>query len=172
MAMRSDRYNAREAEPKWQETWPERGTFQTRNEDPRPKYYVLEMFPYGLGPFTWGTSAITRWATSSPASCVRADQRPAPDGMGRLRHARRKCRRKTSPIPANGPTPIPRPCASSCKGHGPFRSIGRGKSRPATPAYYKHQRMFLDMLTRSRSISKKPRSIGIQWIRPFSPTNR
>jgi leucyl-tRNA synthetase len=46
---RPDRYNAREAEPRWQKIWAERGIFATRNDDPRPKYYVLEMFPYPSG---------------------------------------------------------------------------------------------------------------------------
>src|SRR5438552_8229418 len=39
----SDRYNAREAEARWQKTWDQRGIFKTANDDPRPKYYVLEM---------------------------------------------------------------------------------------------------------------------------------
>jgi leucyl-tRNA synthetase len=47
--MFSDRYNPREAEPKWQKTWEERQTFAADNNDPRPKYYVLEMFPYPSG---------------------------------------------------------------------------------------------------------------------------
>jgi leucyl-tRNA synthetase len=47
--MRSERYNAKEAEPKWQAVWDARGLFETRNDDPRPKYYVLEMFPYPSG---------------------------------------------------------------------------------------------------------------------------
>ncbi|MFT0859982.1 leucine--tRNA ligase [Ancylobacter sp. G4_0304] len=47
--MSTERYNAREAEPRWQKIWDERGIFRTRNDDPRPKYYVLEMFPYPSG---------------------------------------------------------------------------------------------------------------------------
>jgi leucyl-tRNA synthetase len=47
--MTSDRYNAAEAEPRWQKVWDERAIFATRNDDPRPKYYVLEMFPYPSG---------------------------------------------------------------------------------------------------------------------------
>jgi leucyl-tRNA synthetase len=43
------RYNAREAEQKWQQTWDAAETFRTLNDDPRPKYYVLEMFPYPSG---------------------------------------------------------------------------------------------------------------------------
>src|SRR5215467_4835890 len=47
--MASERYNAREAEPRWQEAWDDAGIFATRNDDPRPKHYVLEMFPYPSG---------------------------------------------------------------------------------------------------------------------------
>ncbi len=46
---KNDRYNARAAEARWQKTWAERGIFATKNDDPRPKYYVLEMFPYPSG---------------------------------------------------------------------------------------------------------------------------
>ncbi|MEO3434918.1 leucine--tRNA ligase [Inquilinus sp. CAU 1745] len=43
------RYNFRETEAKWQAEWARRGSF-TATEDPgRPKYYVLEMFPYPSG---------------------------------------------------------------------------------------------------------------------------
>jgi leucyl-tRNA synthetase len=47
--MTTERYNAREAEPRWQSVWAERAIFETRNDDPRPRYYVLEMFPYPSG---------------------------------------------------------------------------------------------------------------------------
>jgi len=43
------RYNFREAEARWQEVWRERGTFMVKTEPGRPKYYVLEMFPYPSG---------------------------------------------------------------------------------------------------------------------------
>src|SRR5579859_7792135 len=46
---KNERYNASEAEKRWQRVWDERGIFATRNDDPRPKYYVLEMFPYPSG---------------------------------------------------------------------------------------------------------------------------
>ena len=47
--MSSERYNAREAEPRWQRQWDEQAIFASKNDDPRPKYYVLEMFPYPSG---------------------------------------------------------------------------------------------------------------------------
>src|SRR5271156_2560855 len=47
--MRPERYNVRESEPKWQRAWADAQIFKTHNDDPRPKYYVLEMFPYPSG---------------------------------------------------------------------------------------------------------------------------
>jgi leucyl-tRNA synthetase len=68
--MTPDRYNAREAEPRWQKVWDARGIYATANDPPSrqsasadaparplagrspgeaPKYYVLEMFPYPSG---------------------------------------------------------------------------------------------------------------------------
>ena len=47
--MRTERYNAREAERKWQQVWDTKELYRTKNDDPAPKYYVLEMFPYPSG---------------------------------------------------------------------------------------------------------------------------
>src|ERR1700674_1408770 len=49
LSMRPERYNVRESEPKWQKIWSDRNVFAMRATDPRPKYYVLEMFPYPSG---------------------------------------------------------------------------------------------------------------------------
>ncbi|MDI3469565.1 MAG: Leucyl-tRNA synthetase [Pseudolabrys sp.] len=48
-SQKNERYNAREAEQRWQKAWAQAGIFATKNDDPRPKYYVLEMFPYPSG---------------------------------------------------------------------------------------------------------------------------
>ncbi|MDR7030038.1 leucine--tRNA ligase [Rhizobium rosettiformans] len=47
--MATERYNPRDAEPRWQAKWAEDKVFETDNADPREKYYVLEMFPYPSG---------------------------------------------------------------------------------------------------------------------------
>jgi len=47
--MATERYNPKEVEARWQAAWAENGIFETKNDDPRPKYYVLEMFPYPSG---------------------------------------------------------------------------------------------------------------------------
>ncbi len=43
------RYNAKVTEEKWQTIWRERDSFRAATDPSRPKYYVLEMFPYPSG---------------------------------------------------------------------------------------------------------------------------
>ena len=43
------RYNAKESEKHWQQEWDARGLFATPSQSDKPKYYVLEMFPYPSG---------------------------------------------------------------------------------------------------------------------------
>jgi len=42
-------YNFREIEKKWQKFWKENKTFKAYNNSEKPKYYVLDMFPYPSG---------------------------------------------------------------------------------------------------------------------------
>ncbi|MEM6711572.1 MAG: leucine--tRNA ligase [Pseudomonadota bacterium] len=46
---KAERYNPQTVEPHWREKWDEANVFVTPNDDSRPKYYVLEMFPYPSG---------------------------------------------------------------------------------------------------------------------------
>ncbi len=46
---RKPRYDFRDAEARWQREWEERGCFHAEADPSRPKYYVLEMFPYPSG---------------------------------------------------------------------------------------------------------------------------
>jgi len=43
------RYEPRPVEEKWQKIWEERRLFEAQEDPSRPKYYVLEMFPYPSG---------------------------------------------------------------------------------------------------------------------------
>ncbi|MGH6802045.1 MAG: leucine--tRNA ligase, partial [Methyloceanibacter sp.] len=47
--MAAERYDAPKRERHWQAAWERRGIFRASENDPRPKYYVLEMFPYPSG---------------------------------------------------------------------------------------------------------------------------
>ncbi len=42
-------YNPNEIEPKWQKFWIEDKTFKAENQSEKPKFYVLDMFPYPSG---------------------------------------------------------------------------------------------------------------------------
>ncbi|SEI00377.1 leucyl-tRNA synthetase [Paenimyroides aquimaris] len=43
------KYNPNEIEAKWQKYWEENQTFKAENQSTKPKYYVLDMFPYPSG---------------------------------------------------------------------------------------------------------------------------
>ncbi len=107
--MTNERYNAREAEPRWQKVWDERGIFATGNDDPRPKYYVLEMFPYPSGRIHMGhVRNYTMGDVVARYKRAQGLQRAAPDGLGRLRPAGRERRHG-----AQGPSRAPGPTRTS-----------------------------------------------------------
>ena len=43
------KYDFNTIEEKWQKHWAKNGTFQAKNDSDKPKYYVLDMFPYPSG---------------------------------------------------------------------------------------------------------------------------
>ncbi|MCA0431940.1 MAG: leucine--tRNA ligase [Proteobacteria bacterium] len=49
MSSSVERYNHRVTEPKWQSYWTDKRCFESHEDPGKPKYYVLEMFPYPSG---------------------------------------------------------------------------------------------------------------------------
>jgi len=50
----AEAYDVQAIERKWQRRWSDAGTYQVENDDPRPHYYVLCMYPYPSGPAHMG----------------------------------------------------------------------------------------------------------------------
>ena len=50
----SDPYDAATIEQRWQQRWEADGTYRVDNDDARPAYYVLCMYPYPSGPAHMG----------------------------------------------------------------------------------------------------------------------
>ena len=50
----TETYNPQEIESRWQQRWIDDGTYEVDNDDPRPSYYVLSMYPYPSGPAHMG----------------------------------------------------------------------------------------------------------------------
>ena len=44
-----DRYNPQDIESKWQQRWEADALYKTQPADGRPKYYILDMYPYPSG---------------------------------------------------------------------------------------------------------------------------
>jgi leucyl-tRNA synthetase len=49
-----DGYEVQTIERKWQDHWRDAATYQIDNDDPRPPFYVLSMYPYPSGPAHMG----------------------------------------------------------------------------------------------------------------------
>ena len=58
------RYNPREIDKKWQERWEKDGLYRVRDDDPRPKWYELTMYPYPSGDLHIG-----HWYALAPSDC-------------------------------------------------------------------------------------------------------
>ena len=90
------RFDPSVTEKKWQQAWDKAGVFTAKRDETRPKYYVLEMFPYPSGRihmghvrnYTMGDVIARYKARPGITCCTRWDGMPL------------ECPQKTRPWPA------------------------------------------------------------------------
>src|ERR1700745_1197022 len=77
MSARRKPYPFDRFEPKWQRFWDERRTFHTPNlgeknfDGSKPKFYVLDMFPYPSGAgIPKGTPRLTLWRATNACAAT------------------------------------------------------------------------------------------------------
>ena len=110
-------YDVPAIEAKWQARWREWGTYEVDNDDPRPHYYALCMYPYPSGQahmghvrnYTFG-DLITRHRTMNGYAVL------SPMGFDSLRAAgRERGHQDRASTLAGSPTSASRSCAGrSC----------------------------------------------------------
>jgi leucyl-tRNA synthetase len=171
--MATERYNPRDSEPRWQQEWDEEKVFETDNDDPREKYYVLEMFPYPSGRIHMGHvrnyamgDVVARYKRAKGFSCC-IRWAGMPFGMPAENAAKANKVHPREWTYANIAT-MRRSCSPwAC------RSTGAASSRPATPLLPAPAEAVPGLSSRPGwSTARQPRSTGTRSTRPCSPMSR
>ena len=121
------RYDFAAAEPQWQQAWAERACFRVDDvpTDGKPKYYVLEMFPYPSGKIHMGhVRNYTLGDVVARYKRARGYLRDASHGLGRLRPARRERRPRAWRPPRQMDLREHRRHARRTQAHGPVAGMG------------------------------------------------
>ena len=150
-------YDPGTIEPKWQDHWDREGVFKAvEDDDGRPRFYNLQMFPYPSGDMHMGhaeafsvSDAIG--AVPPPAGRERAE----PDRLGRVRAARRERGHQARHPPQGVDVREHRPAAvHRCTGTGCAFDWDR-QFNTCDPEYYQWtQWLFLQLFDRGLAYRK------------------
>ena len=170
-----EKYDFRAIERKWQAKWPEADLYHVEKDSAKPKFYGLEFFPYPSGA---GLSVghFKNYAPDGRLSALKVHaglQRPAPDGLGRLRPARRERGHQAPAQPrrdgrASTPPTYKRQLNLIGMSYDWDREINS-----SDPRYY-HWTQWIFLLLHKRGLAYR-QNAPVNWcpkIRPSSPTKK
>lgn len=130
-------YNFKEIESRWQQRWRENKTYRVETDPSRPKFYVLDMFPYPSGAgLHVGHPLATRLGHLFALQTPQGIQRPAPDGLRRVRSSGRAVRHPDGTAPGRDDRAQHRPLPRAARQDRVSFDWGR-EVRTCDPAYYK-----------------------------------
>ncbi len=174
-AAMADAYSPQAIEPRWQQRWRDDGTYEIDNDDPRPKGYVLSMYPYpsGRGPHRPRAQLHLRRS----ARPVPDHERPGGAVADRVRQLR--AARPRTPRSRAASTPAPYTDARIEELSASLRRIGavydwRRDGQEPRPGVHPLEPVDLPAVLRGRVWSTGPsrRSTGVRAARPCWPTSR
>ena len=127
-------YDAPEVESRWQSRWAEEHAYEVANDDPRPPFYVLCMYPYPSGAahqghvrnYTFGDLNV-RWRTMQGCSVL------SPIGFDSFGLPAENAAIKTGTHPRSSPRPASPSCRARCAAWAPA-TTGGGSCAATTPS--------------------------------------
>ena len=174
--MSEHRYDPRAIEPRWQEIWEREKTWEVVQRRGRRRREVLRArdaaLPVGRAAHGAPEELLGR-RRGRPLPPPHRPPRAAPDGLRRVRPARREPRDQDRRAPARLDRDVDRASSSASSASGASRSTGRASSaRTSRATTAGRSGSSCGCSSAAWPTARRPRSTGARTTRPCSPTSR
>ena len=168
-----DEYNPSTIEAKWQDRWEASECFVAQNNSKKPKYYVLEMFPYPSGRIHMGHvrnytlgDLVARFRRAQGFNVLH------PMGWDAFGLPAENAAMERGVHPGKWTIENISAMRAQLRGMGLSYDWNR-ELATCTPDYYQHeQRMFLKFMEKGQLIERKAGLTGIRSRTRYSPMNK